>query len=208
MKKITKILGAALLMAMSAMPFAGNAQIIKGGYLNVDWQFNAPVGNEYANVASGWGMNFEGGYYIIPKMSLGLFVSYHTNNKYIGEQVLHLSDTESLYTDQQHSIYQVPFGITSRWRFIEDRMFEPYIGVKLGAMYTRMESDTQVYTYYQDRWGFNVQPEIGFSLFPMPVNRIGFHMAIYYSYATNKSHVLTYNINGYNNIGFRLGISF
>ncbi|MBR5002241.1 MAG: porin family protein [Bacteroidaceae bacterium] len=208
MKKITKILGAALLMAMSAMPFAGNAQIIKGGYFNVDWQFNAPVGNEYANVASGWGMNFEGGYYIIPKMSLGLFVSYHTNNKYIGEQVLQLSDTESLYTDQQHSIYQVPFGITSRWRFIEDRMFEPYIGVKLGAMYTRMESDTQVYTYYQDRWGFNVQPEIGFSLFPMPVNRIGFHMAIYYSYATNKSHVLTYNINGYNNIGFRLGISF
>lgn len=208
MKKITKILGAALLMAMSAMPFTGNAQIIKGGYLNVDWQFNAPVGNEYANVASGWGMNFEGGYYIIPKMSLGLFVSYHTNNKYIGEQVLRLSDTESLYTDQQHSIYQVPFGITSRWRFIEDRMFEPYIGVKLGAMYTRMESDTQVYTYYQDRWGFNVQPEIGFSLFPMPVNRIGFHMAIYYSYATNKSHVLTYNINGYNNIGFRLGISF
>ena len=208
MKKITKILGAALLMAMSAMPFAGNAQIIKGGYLNVDWQFNAPVGNEYANVASGWGMNFEGGYYIIPKMSLGLFVSYHTNNKYIGEQVLRLSDTESLYTDQQHSIYQVPFGITSRWRFKEDRMFEPYIGVKLGAMYTRMESDTQVYTYYQDRWGFNVQPEIGFSLFPMPVNRIGFHMAIYYSYATNKSHVLTYNINGYNNIGFRLGLSF
>lgn len=208
MKKITKILGAALLMAMSAMPFAGNAQIIKGGYLNVDWQFNAPVGNEYANVASGWGMNFEGGYYIIPKMSLGLFVSYHTNNKYIGEQMLRLSDTESLYTDQQHSIYQVPFGITSRWRFIEDRMFEPYIGVKLGAMYTRMESDTQVYTYYQDRWGFNVQPEIGFSLFPMPVNRIGFHMAIYYSYATNKSHVLTYNINGYNNIGFRLGLSF
>ncbi len=208
MKKITKILGAALLMAMSAMPFAGNAQIIKGGYFNVDWQFNAPVGNEYANVASGWGMNFEGGYYIIPKMSLGLFVSYQTNNKYIGEQMLRLSDTESLYTDQQHSIYQVPFGITSRWRFIEDRMFEPYIGVKLGAMYTRMESDTQVYTYYQDRWGFNVQPEIGFSLFPMPVNRIGFHMAIYYSYATNKSHVLTYNINGYNNIGFRLGISF
>lgn len=208
MKKITKILGAALLMAMSAMPFAGNAQIIKGGYLNVDWQFNAPVGNEYANVASGWGMNFEGGYYIIPKMSLGLFVSYHTNNKYIGEQMLRLSDTESLYTDQQHSIYQVPFGITSRWRFIEDRMFEPYIGVKLGAMYTRMESDTQVYTYYQDRWGFNIQPEIGFSLFPMPVNRIGFHMAIYYSYATNKSHVLTYNINGYNNIGFRLGLSF
>ena len=35
-----------------------------------------------------------------------------------------------------------------------------------------------------------------------------YNLALYYSYSTNKSHVLTYNIDGYNNIGFRLGISF
>ncbi|MBR3951230.1 MAG: outer membrane beta-barrel protein [Bacteroidaceae bacterium] len=208
MKKITKILATGLLMLCLSATMTSHAQILKGGYFTVDWQFNAPVSNDYANVASGWGMAFEGGYYVIPNMSLGLYISYHTNNKYIGEQVLHLSSTESLYTDQQHSIYQVPFGIASRWRFIKDEMFEPYIGVKLGAMYTRMESNTQVYTYYHDRWGFNVQPEIGMSLYPMPFNRTGIHLALYYSYSTNKSHVLTYNIDGYNNIGFRLGISF
>ncbi len=197
-----------LLATAMAMPQMANAQIMKGGYFNVDWQFNAPIGNDYANRASGWGMNFEGGYYIIPNMSLGLYVSYHTNNKYIGEQVLHLSSTESLYTDQQHSIYQVPFGVATRWRFTTEDMFEPYIGVKLGTMYSRMESNTQVYTYYQDRWGFNVQPEIGLSFFPMPLNRVGIHMAVYYNYSTNKSKVLTYNIDGYSNIGFHLGISF
>ena len=35
-----------------------------------------------------------------------------------------------------------------------------------------------------------------------------YNLTLYYSYSTNKSHVLTYNIDGYNNIGFRLGISF
>ncbi|MBR6757051.1 MAG: outer membrane beta-barrel protein [Bacteroidaceae bacterium] len=208
MKNTIKALSIMLLITSMVIPSTTNAQILKGGYFNVDWQFNAPVSNDFANVASGWGMNFEGGYYIIPQMSLGLYISYHTNNKYIGEQVLHLNSTESLYADQQHSLYQVPFGMAARWRFIEEGMWEPYIGVKLGAMYARMESNTQVYTYYDKTWGFNVQPELGLTIYPMRMTRTGLHIAIYYNYSTNKSKVLTYNIDGYNNIGFHVGLSF
>lgn len=51
----------------------GNAQAVSSTYFNVDWQFNAPVGNSYADKASGWGMNFEGGYYVMPKMAIGGF---------------------------------------------------------------------------------------------------------------------------------------
>ena len=206
MKTSIKILVSLLLVATLWIP--ANAQLIKGGYLNVDWQFNTPVGNDYANIASGWGMNFEGGYYIIPNMSVGLFMSFHTNNKYIGEQTLQLNDKETLYADQQHSIFQLPFGAAMRWRFTTDKMLEPYAAVKLGATYSRTESITQVYTYYDNQWGFNVQPEIGFSLFPMSYARIGIHMAVYYNYSTNKSKVLSYSVDGLNNIGFRLGISF
>ena len=187
MKKTAKILGLILLLAGVFSHNTSHAQLLKGGYFNVDWQFNSPVGNDYANVATGWGMSFEGGYYIIPNMSVGLFVAYHSNNKYIGEQTLQLNPTEALYTDQQHALYQVPFG---------------------AASYTRMESITQVYTYYDKQWGFTVQPEVGITIYPMPFTRTGIHLAIYYNYSTNKSHVLTYNIDGYNNIGFHLGISF
>ena len=208
MKKTAKILGLILLLAGVFSHNTSHAQLLKGGYFNVDWQFNSPVGNDYANVATGWGMSFEGGYYIIPNMSVGLFVAYHSNNKYIGEQTLQLNPTEALYTDQQHALYQVPFGAAMRWRFIKEGMIEPYVGVKLGASYTRMESITQVYTYYDKQWGFTVQPEVGITIYPMPFTRTGIHLAIYYNYSTNKSHVLTYNIDGYNNIGFHLGISF
>ena len=208
MRKLTKILVAALMLAALSTPLAGNAQLIKSGYFNIDWQFNGLIGNDYADVASGWGMNFEGGYYVLPKMAVGLYVSYHTNNKYVGEKVLSLSNTSDLYADQQHSVYQVPFGAVAKYRFIEDSMWEPYVSLKLGAMYARMDSYTQVLKFYDTTWGFNIQPEIGFSFFPLPMNRCGFHLAFYYNYSTNKSKNLTYEINGYNNVGFHLGISF
>ena len=61
MKKSAKILGLILLLAGVFSYNTSHAQLLKGGYFNVDWQFNSPVANDYANVASGWGMSFEGG---------------------------------------------------------------------------------------------------------------------------------------------------
>ena len=36
----------------------------------------------------------------------------------------------------------------------------------------------------------------------------GLHFALYYSYGTNKADVLHYSVDGLNNFGFRLGVSF
>ena len=55
------------LMAVAAIAIAfalpAKAQVTPFTYFNVDWQFNAPISNNFANKASGWGMNFEGGYF-------------------------------------------------------------------------------------------------------------------------------------------------
>ena len=40
------------------------AQTSDAFYSNIDWQFNFPISNSFADKASGWGMNFEGGYYL------------------------------------------------------------------------------------------------------------------------------------------------
>ena len=69
------------LMAVAAIAIAfalpAKAQVTPFTYFNVDWQFNAPISNNFANKASGWGMNFEGGYYVLPDFSC-LSVSQHT----------------------------------------------------------------------------------------------------------------------------------
>ena len=73
---------------MVAVSTRGNAQAVSSTYFNVDWQFNAPVGNSYADKASGWGMNFEGGYYFTEHFGVGAFIAYHTNNEYILKVVI------------------------------------------------------------------------------------------------------------------------
>ena len=206
--KISKILGVVLLFCATIMPGTVQAQLYKSTYFNIDWQFNAPLGTDFANVASGWGMNFEGGYYVAPKLALGLYGSFHTNNKYVEPQVLQLSSSSALYTDQIQRIFQIPFGALLKYRFVEDSMFEPYVAAKIGTNYVRMSSVNNVLDFYDESWGFNVQPEVGVSIFPSAQSRTGIHLGLYYSYSTNQNKCLIYNLNGLSNVGFNLGVIF
>ena len=43
---------------------------------------------------------------------------------------------------------------------------------------------------------------------PVPYQRLGFHVAVYYSYATNKTDILTYSEDGRNSMGVRVGVLF
>lgn len=206
MKRKIKSLYIALFLVMSGAPVCSNAQISLDSYYNVDWQFNVPLGNNFSNVASGWGMNFEGGYYITRDIAVGGFISFHTNNEYFSRRTLALSPTLSLNTDQQHQMFTLPFGVLARYRFIEAD-FQPYVGMKLGACYSEFNNYYYLFMRSQDRWGFYMSPEVGFNWYPW-ANSIGFHMALYYSFATNKCNVMTYSQSTLNNFGVRLGLAF
>ena len=76
--------------------------------------------------------------------------------------------------------------------------------------YSRLVDTTtrRLIKQYTDTWGFYLSPEIGVSIFPRPDYRLGFHVALYYSYSTNSGDVLTYSMDNINNFGIRVGISF
>lgn len=209
MKAIKRISIRLIAIAAVAVAFAlpANAQITPNTFFNVDWQFNAPLKTHFSDRASGWGMNFEGGYYVAPNFGLGLFLNYHTNNEYIPRQTFPINGTSTVTTDQQHSIFQLPFGVTARYRF-SSGICQPYIGVKLGANYTKFASDFYILEVRDKTWGFYASPEIGMSIYPFSSNAIGFHLALYYDYSTNKGNVMHYSVDGMNNIGFRLGVAF
>lgn len=196
----------ALLAAALTVPSSSKAQISLDSYYNVDWQFNIPISNKFSNKASGWGMSFEGGYYVHRNIAIGAFISFHTNNEYFSRRTINLTSTLSLNTDQQHQMFTLPFGALIRYRFIESDL-QPYVGMKLGACYSQFNNYYYVFMKGQDRWGFYMSPEIGVNYYPW-ANSIGFHLAIYYNYATNKHNIMTYEQNGLNNAGFRVGIAF
>ena len=194
--------------ALLAAARTGKAQVFPNSYINVDWQVGVPLGSSLADKASGWGMNFEGGYFITPAIAVGPFISYQTNLETIPRQTLDLGNGSALTVNQKHSVFQLPFGVTSRYTWLTDSVFQPYAGLKLGANYAELSSYYYVVKQYNDTWGFFLSPEIGVSIFPRPDYRFGFHVALYYSYATNSGDVLTYSVNNLNNFGIRVGISF
>ena len=159
MKRVSRILIIAALAALLA-PSTTKAQLSLDAYYNVDWQFNIPLNNKFSNVASGWGMNFEGGYYVLPQMAVGGFLSFHTNNEYLSRRTINLTATQSISTDQQHQMFSLPFGILARYRFIEGD-FQPYAGLKIGACYTEFSNYYYIFMTREDTWGFYMQPELG-----------------------------------------------
>ena len=206
-KRHISIKALAMIAMVVAFALPSRAQTSDTFYSNIDWQFNFPISHSFADQASGGGMNFEGGYYLTENFALGAFLAYHSNHKYIPRQTISLGDNSSINTDQQHTLFQMPFGVAGRYVFNRDGMLQPYVSIKAGPQYARLKTTFNAYQNDDNTWGFYVSPEIGMNIFPW-VYRPGIHVAAYYSYATNKGSVMTYDVDGMSNFGLRLGVAF
>ena len=197
-----------LLTAVTALFLAAgsaDAQMGKREYINAGWQFNGTVGNSFVKSAQGYGAYIEGGYYLTPMFAVGGFASFNTNNDYIPKQTYTFDDQSALTTDVDRSIYQVPFGLTMRTRFLRGE-FQPYLGTKIGAEFSTQSTYMFTFVNRHDNWGFYMSPELGFTYFPFEKTDFGFQFAVYYSFCTNRN--TSYDIKGINNLGFKLGIAF
>ena len=203
MKRIIYTL--AVMTAVLLATTQANAQMGKPYYINGGWQFNGTVANNVAESAQGYGAYMEGGYYVTPMIAVGGFASFNSNDQYYGKQTFYFDDHSALTTDLTRSLYQVPFGATLRCRFLWTEL-QPYIEAKIGTEYAQQSTYMSTYVSRHDNWGFYVSPEIGLSWFPFSQTDFGFQLAVYYSYATNSN--TAYNLNGINNLGFKLGVAF
>ena len=203
MKKFIYILATAA--ALVAFAGTADAQMGKREYINIGWQFNGTVGNSFVETASGYGAYIEGGYYITPMFAVGGFASFNTNNDYIPKQTYTFKDQSSLTTDVDRSIYQVPFGLTMRTRFMRGEL-QPYLGTKIGAEFSTQSTYMSTFVNRHDNWGFYMSPEVGLTYFPFDKTDVGFQFAVYYSFCTNKNS--DYDLKGIKNLGFKLGVAF
>lgn len=200
MKKTILVTMAVILTAICA-----HAQVGRRYYVDAGWQFNGTVSNVFSDNASGWGAYLEGGYYFLPRVAAGVFASFNTNNEYFPKRTYDAGNGTAVTTDMYHSLYQVPFGATLRYRFAWKKI-QPYAEAKLGANYAREYELYSTFGAADSQWGFYVSPEIGVVIHPFNKSNLGLQLSAYYSYATNRSEA--FGINGLNNAGFKLGISF
>lgn len=182
-----------------------NAQMGKRYYVNGGWQFNGTVANDFVECAQGYGAYIEGGYYVSPMIAVGGFASFGTNNEYVPKKTYPLADNAAVTTDLDRSIYQVPFGATMRVRFLRFEI-QPYFEAKIGAEYSTQSTYMSTFVNRHENWGFYISPELGVTYFPFHKTDVGFQLAAYYSYATNRND--DYGLKGLNNVGFKVGIAF
>ncbi len=174
------------------------------------WQIAIPMGMDYADNSSGWGANFEGHYFVTDRLAIGAFVSWQTFIKYEGRQTYQLtgdSNTGGAITyDQYQTVFELPFGLSSRFHFLPAGMFDPYVGLKLGANFSEQRKYFNIYESDYENWGFNVMPELGAMISPVPNQAVGLHVAVFYAYSTNSNDY--FDISGLNHLGFRVGVNF
>ncbi len=196
------------MLATAALAFAStdaSAQMGKKDYINAGWQFGGTIGNSFVKSAQGYGAYLEGGWYFTPSLALGAFAGFSTNNEYFPKKTYTFDDQSAVTTDLDKSIYQVPFGATLRYRISRDAI-QPYISAKIGAEYSTQSTYMSTFINRHENWGFYISPEIGATFFPFHKTDFGFQIAAYYSYSTNRNK--SYDINGLNNVGFKVGIAF
>ena len=121
--KYLRTLACGVLLLAAAIP--ARAQVFPNTYMNVDWQLGVPLDNGFADETSGWGMNFEGGYFVTPAMTVGAFISYQTNLESIPRQTLDLGKGSALTTNQEHALFQLPFGVATRYNWLTESVFQP-----------------------------------------------------------------------------------
>ncbi len=208
--KYISLRAAAVMLAAFCTANAASAQTIPDGYVNADWQVNVPISNGFSDKASGWGMNFEIGRFLpASDFALGLFFAYHTNNEYFSQQVINVGQNGSLFTDQQHSLFQMPFGVSARYRLtMGEGILDPYLSLKMGPQFARFRSEYAAWATYDNTWGFYFSPEIGTVIWPGMGHMFGFHLAAYYSYATNSTNMMSYKVDNLSNFGVRVGVQF
>lgn len=201
-KRQLSVIAITLLCAVPIM-----AQGYSKGHISAGWQYGSPILTGFADKASGYGIYFDGGYYVNPFLSIGAFLNYQTNYEYVPRATYPIGTTGAVTTDQQHCIRQLPFGASVRYRLFTGK-WQPFFGAKLGANYMHAYSDFHTVRVYENTWGFHISLEIGMAFYPFKSSRLGLNLTGYYSYSTNQSAILHYDMNGVNNLGFRLGLIF
>lgn len=175
-------------------------------YFNADWQLNAPLRNDITDGAGSLGGHFEAGYYATENVGIGAFVAFQNNEED------HLTSTDAGYapdTEQRNRLYQLPFGLSGRYRWAApDALFTPYVALKLGAEYAESNLYVANMQTQLHSWGFFLSPEVGTEIYPFHRCKFGFHVALYYSFATNDASLAGLSARRLHNCGARFGVAF
>lgn len=149
-----------IIAVLALITFGANAQY--GSTIFVNYLPAMPLGGtaEFTDNISPRGVDFEVQRFLKEDLSVGFVIGWNTfRQKIVGETFdvndLTITGTQFRYTNI------VPLNFNVKKYFISQGNTLPYLGVGLGTSYNEQKNEIGVFALTEDKWLFNVAPEVG-----------------------------------------------
>ena len=114
---------------------------------------------DFTNGFSPRGIDFEANKFLSEDISVGFVIAWSIfREKIVGES---LEYNDALVTGTQFRyLNTTPINLNVK-KYFPNREFTPYVGVGGGTSYSKNRTDIGVFSLTEDKWQFNVAPEVG-----------------------------------------------
>ena len=101
-------------------------------------------------------------YYKMVQPNVGVGFSLGWNVFYEEKEYdTYVYETQTLSGKQFHYSNHIPMLLGANYYMNPGEKVSPFLGANLGVMYTRRNTDMNLYTLEQEAWNFTIQPQVG-----------------------------------------------
>jgi hypothetical protein len=140
----------------------GTAAIAQGNYFSFQYSVGIGTGDlgTFNSNASFRGATIEWRGMVQPSIAVGIEAGWNVFYKELPYDT-YTSGTASLSGKQYRTQNQVPLLLAVNYIWNPDEVVRPFVGLGVGTMYSRRNTDMNQYTIEEDAWHLAFRPEVG-----------------------------------------------
>lgn len=146
------------------------------------------------------GVDFEANKFLTEDLSIGLVVSWIVFRQKISGETFEYRDLTITGTQFRYTNV-APININVKKYFLSEGGIAPYAGIGLGTNYAKQTNDIGVFTLSDDKWQFNMAPEVGM-LYRIGIGTV-LSLKLKYSYSPKAGD---FPSTSFVNIGVGIGV--
>jgi hypothetical protein len=140
----------------------GISAMAQGNYFSFQYSIGVGTGDlgTFNSAASFRGATIEWRQLVQPSVAVGIEAGWNVFYKEIPFDT-YTSGTASLSGKQFRTQNQVPLLLAVNYIWKPEEVVRPFVGLGIGTMYSRRNTDMNQYTIQQDAWHLAFRPEVG-----------------------------------------------
>ena len=117
---------------------------------------------DYINQPSFRGFSFDYRHLVTPNVGVGVTMGWNVFYEERAKDSYQFGNATITGKQFRYSNH-VPLLASGSYYFSPGNSFNPFVGLGIGTIYTRRNTDMNLYTVEQEAWNFALQPEVGFN---------------------------------------------